>query len=89
MADVISGALLVTEWAMAFILDPIVFMVVVAGGIGSLTGVFIASILIGMLQTFVVSIDISLVDLFALSVCRSSASPSDSWPGRGSAGPSP
>ncbi len=66
LAGVIGGALLVTEPAMAFTLGPIVFVVVVVGGMGSLTGAFLASILIGMLQTFAVAIDASLADLFGL-----------------------
>ncbi|MEQ8651999.1 MAG: branched-chain amino acid ABC transporter permease [Kiloniellales bacterium] len=66
LAGVIGGALLVTEPAMAFTLGPIVFVVVVVGGMGSLTGAFVASILIGLLQTFAIAIDASLADLFAL-----------------------
>ncbi len=66
LAGVIGGALLVTEPAMAFTLGPIVFVVVVVGGMGSLTGAFVASLLIGMLQTFAIAIDASLADFFAL-----------------------
>ena len=46
-------------------MGPIVFVVVVFGGLGSLTGCFIASILMGMIQTFAVVIDVSLADLLA------------------------
>jgi branched-chain amino acid transport system permease protein len=42
----------------------IVFAVVVFGGLGSLVGCFISSIVIGMVQTFAVAIDGSLADLF-------------------------
>jgi branched-chain amino acid transport system permease protein len=38
---------------------------VVVGGMGSLAGAFIASLLIGVLQTFSVALDYSFVDLFA------------------------
>ncbi len=50
---------------MAFTMGPIVFVVVVFGGLGSLTGCFIASILMGLIQTFAVVFDVSLADLLA------------------------
>lgn len=65
LAGVIGGALLVTDPAMALTLGPIVFVVVVVGGMGSLAGAFIASILIGLIQTFAVAVDASLSDLLA------------------------
>ena len=55
-----------TEPAMAAQLGPIVFVVVVVGGMGSLTGAFIASLLLGALQTFAVGIEYSMSDLLAL-----------------------
>lgn len=64
LAGVIGGNYLVTEPSMAFAMGPIVFVVVVVGGMGSLAGAFIASLLIGFLQTFAVSLDGSLADLF-------------------------
>jgi len=67
LAGVIGGNAFVTEPGMADALGPIVFVVVVVGGLGSLTGAFIASLLIGILQTFMVGSDYSLVD-FARSV---------------------
>jgi branched-chain amino acid transport system permease protein len=39
--------------------------VVVFGGLGSLSGCFIASILMGLIQTFAVVFDVSLADLLA------------------------
>ena len=63
LAGVIGGNYQVTEPAMAFSMGPIVFVVVVFGGLGSLTGCFIASLLMGMLQTFAVVLDYSLADL--------------------------
>lgn len=65
LAGVIGGALLVTDPAMALTLGPIVFVVVVVGGMGSLGGAFLASILIGLIQTFAVAVDASLSDLLA------------------------
>lgn len=63
LAGVIGGALLVTEPSMALALGPIVFVVVVVGGMGSLSGAFIASILIGIIQTAAIAVDASLGDL--------------------------
>ncbi len=40
---------------MAASVGPIVFVVIVVGGLGSLTGAFVASLLIGILQTFMVA----------------------------------
>jgi branched-chain amino acid transport system permease protein len=67
IAGVIGGNAFVTEPAMADALGPIVFVVVVVGGLGSLAGAFIASLLIGILQTFMVGTNYSLVD-FARSL---------------------
>lgn len=64
LAGVIGGNHLVTEPAMAASMGPIVFVVVVVGGMGSLEGAFIASLLIGFLQTFAIGVDGSLADLF-------------------------
>jgi branched-chain amino acid transport system permease protein len=58
LAGVIAGPALVT-------LGPILFVVVVLGGLGSLTGAFAASLLIGLVQTFAVAINVSLSDVFA------------------------
>ena len=63
LAGVIGGNYQVTEPSMAAALGPIVFVVVVFGGLGSLAGCFIASIIVGMLQTFAVVVDFSLSDL--------------------------
>jgi len=41
-------------------------VVVVVGGLGSLAGAFVASILIGCIQTFSVAMSISITDIFAL-----------------------
>ena len=65
LAGVIGGNYLVTEPAMAFTMGPIVFVVVVFGGLGSLTGCFIASLIMGFVQSFAVVLDVSLADLLA------------------------
>jgi len=63
LAGVVGGNTYVTEPAMADAVGPIIFVVVVVGGMGSLAGAFLASLLIGVLQTFAVAIDRSLGDL--------------------------
>ena len=63
LAGVIGGNYQTTEPGMAEAMGPIVFVVVVFGGLGSLAGCFIASILMGMIQTFAVVIDYSVADL--------------------------
>ena len=60
LAGVISGNLFATEPGMADRLGLIVFVVVIVGGLGSLTGALIASILIGLIQTFAAAIHSSL-----------------------------
>ena len=52
LAGVIGAPLAVVEPAMADAMGPIVFVVVVSGGIGSLAGALIASLVIGCVQTF-------------------------------------
>jgi branched-chain amino acid transport system permease protein len=64
VAGVIAGPALVTHSDMALLLGPILFVVVVVGGLGSLSGAFIASLLIGLVQTFAVSMNGSLASLF-------------------------
>jgi branched-chain amino acid transport system permease protein len=63
LAGVIGGNYQTTEPGMAEAMGPIVFVVVVFGGLGSLSGCFIASILMGLIQTFAVVINYSLLDL--------------------------
>jgi branched-chain amino acid transport system permease protein len=57
LAGVIGGNAFVTEPGMAAAVGPIIFVVVVVGGMGSLGGAFVASLLIGCLQTFSVGLD--------------------------------
>lgn len=64
LAGVIAGPALITEPTMAANLGPILFVVVVIGGLGSLAGAFIASLLIGIVQTFAVALNFSLAGIF-------------------------
>lgn len=59
LAGVIGGNTYMTEPTMAASVGAIVFVVVVVGGMGSLAGAFLASLLIGIVQTFAVAIDYS------------------------------
>ncbi|MEM5342424.1 branched-chain amino acid ABC transporter permease [Paraburkholderia azotifigens] len=63
LAGVIGAPLFVVEPAMAESVGSIVFVVVVIGGLGSLGGALVASLVIGCLQTFAVSTDIALGEL--------------------------
>lgn len=68
LAGVIAGPAFVTQPAMAALLGPILFVVIVVGGLGSLGGAFVASLLIGLVQTFAVAINTSLANVFGPSV---------------------
>jgi branched-chain amino acid transport system permease protein len=59
LAGVIGGNAFVTEPGMATTVGSVIFVVVVVGGMGSLSGAFVASLLIGVVQTFAVGIDAS------------------------------
>jgi branched-chain amino acid transport system permease protein len=61
LAGVIGGSTFVTEPAMAATVGSVIFVVVVVGGMGSLSGAFLASLLIGVIQTFAVGIDYSFI----------------------------
>ena len=76
LAGVIGGNTYVTEPAMAGSVGSIIFVVVVVGGMGSLAGAFLASLLIGVLQTFAVALDYSMLTALAglgVQVSESSA----------------
>ncbi|MBV7377828.1 branched-chain amino acid ABC transporter permease [Maritimibacter dapengensis] len=64
LAGVMAGNIFVTDPAMAVQMGPIVFVVVVVGGIGSLEGAFVASLVIGLLQNLAVGINASFADIF-------------------------
>jgi len=65
LAGVIGGTTFVTEPAMAATVGSVIFVVVVVGGMGSLAGAFLASVLIGVIQTFAVAVDYSVSSLAA------------------------
>lgn len=65
MAGALGGIVLVTSPNMALDLGIIVFVVVIVGGLGSLEGALLASLLIGLLSTFTVGIQVSMADLLA------------------------
>ncbi len=64
LAGVIGGMTFVTDPTMAALVGTIIFVVVVVGGIGSLSGAFVGSLLIGLLQTLPLTVDGSLATLF-------------------------
>lgn len=66
LAGVIGGNAFVTEPHMAAAVGPIIFVIVVVGGMGSLPGAFYASLLIGAIQTFAVGLDYSLASVLSL-----------------------
>lgn len=63
LAGVIGGNAFVTEPGMALSMGGIVFVVVVVGGMGSLAGAFLASLLIGVLQTVAVGLDVPVLSI--------------------------
>jgi branched-chain amino acid transport system permease protein len=63
LAGVIGGSTFLTEPAMAATVGSVIFVVVVVGGMGSLSGAFLASVLIGVIQTFDVAFDFSVATL--------------------------
>lgn len=63
LAGVIGGMTFITEPAMAATVGSVIFVVVVVGGMGSLSGAFLASLVIGLVQTFAVAIDYSVLQL--------------------------
>lgn len=63
LAGVIAGNYFITEPGMAWAMGPIVFVVVVFGGLGSISGALWASLIIGIVQTAAVAIPYSIADL--------------------------
>ncbi len=63
LAGVIGGSTFVTEPNMAATVGSVIFVVVVVGGMGSLSGAFLASLLIGVIQTFAVGMDHSFISV--------------------------
>ncbi len=65
VGGVIGGNVLGTEPAMAVQLGPIVFVIIVIGGLGSLNGALIASLFIGILNDLSITLDLKFSYLFA------------------------
>ncbi len=61
LAGVIGGNAFITDPGMAQAVGAIIFVVVVVGGMGSLAGALIASLFIGVVQTFAVGLDWSFI----------------------------
>ncbi|AOF86814.1 branched-chain amino acid transport system / permease component family protein [Hydrogenophaga sp. RAC07] len=70
LAGAVAGAFYTTNPNMALELGVMVFVVVVVGGLGSLEGAMLASLLIGVITSLAVSIDASLADLMAVFGAR-------------------
>lgn len=70
LAGAVAGAFYSTNPNMALELGVLVFVVVVVGGLGSLEGALLASLLIGLSTSFAVGIDWSLADAFGLVGAR-------------------
>ncbi len=70
LAGAVAGAFYTTNPNMALELGVMVFVVVVVGGLGSLEGAMLASLLIGVITSLAVSIDGSLADLLAVVGAR-------------------
>ena len=66
LAGVIAGPVLTTFPGMAAVLGSIVFVIVVIGGLGSLAGAFIASLLIGLLQSYAIASNVGMPNLLNL-----------------------
>jgi branched-chain amino acid transport system permease protein len=63
LAGVLAGPILVTQPSMAALVGPIIFVVIVIGGLGSLTGAFIAALAVGLIQTFSAGLNVTLSQL--------------------------
>jgi len=66
IAGVIAGPVLATFPGMAMVLGSLVFVIVIIGGLGSLSGALYASLLIGLLQSFAIASDVGMQDLLNL-----------------------
>ena len=66
VAGAVGGALLTTSPMVATDMAVLAFVVVVVGGLGSLGGAFVASLLIGLLTSFSIRLDVSVADIAGL-----------------------
>src|SRR5690606_27948688 len=62
LAGAVAGAFYTTNPNMALELGVIVFVVVVVGGLGSLVGAMLASLLIGVITSLAIAVDRTLAD---------------------------
>lgn len=67
LAGVLGGNAFVTEPGMAGAMGSLLFVLIVVGGMGSLGGALLASLLVGLLQTLAVGLDQSLGSLLGWS----------------------
>jgi branched-chain amino acid transport system permease protein len=70
LAGAVAGAFYTTSPNMALEIGVMVFVIVVVGGLGSLGGAMVASLLIGVVTSLAVGVDRSLADLLALVGAR-------------------
>ena len=70
LAGAVAGAFYTTNPNMAIELGVVVFVVVVVGGLGSLEGAMLASLLIGIITSLTVGVDASLADLLGFVGAR-------------------
>lgn len=70
LAGAVAGAFYTTNPNMALELGVMVFVVVVVGGLGSLEGAMLASLLIGVITSLAVSVDAGLADLLGVFGAR-------------------
>ncbi len=79
VAGVIAGPVLGTFPGMAFVLGSIVFVTIVIGGLGSLWGALVASLLIGWITTFAKSYNLAMSDIFNAVGIATPENLSDHW----------
>lgn len=79
LAGAISGSLFTVEPALATQLGPLLFVVLVIGGSGSLGGALLGSLLVGALQTLPLAFDLRLADLLALLPGMPPIGPQTPW----------
>lgn len=70
LAGAVAGAFYTTSPNMALELGVMVFVVVVVGGLGSLEGAMLASLLIGIVTSLAIAVDSTLADLLGLVGAR-------------------
>lgn len=70
LAGAVAGAFYTTNPNMALELGVMVFVVVVVGGLGSLEGAMLASLLIGVITSLAVAVDATMADLLGVVGAR-------------------